>query len=145
MESKKPILGMIGITAGAMALLLALIHFWGGPFAPQPSLEQTVAETAVSIRDATIAALKGEPAPVPEPKPKGYDLDQILSLVTAVLGGAAVILAVLGIAFKEPRRVAGGAAALGAGAIAFQFAAFALGAIVFVILIVAVLGALGAG
>lgn len=145
MESEKSTFGFIGIGVGALALMLALVHFWAGPFSPQPSLEQTVAEKAVSIRDATVAALKGETAPAPESASSSYDLDEIASIATAVLGGLAVILAVIGIAMKEPARVAGGAAALGAGAIAFQFAAMALGIIVLVILISAVLGSLGFG
>lgn len=145
MEKEKSTFSFTGIGVGAIALMLALVHFWAGPFSPQPTLEQTVAEKAVSIRDATVAALKGESVPAPEPVASSYDLDEIASIATAVLGGLAVILAVVGIAMKEPIRVAGGAAALGAGAIAFQFAAMALGIIVLVILISAVLGSLGFG
>lgn len=143
MEEKKSTLSFIGIGLGAVALMLALVHFWAGPFTPQPSLEQTVAEKAVSIRDATVAALKGEAAPAPQKAHAGYDIDRLASIATAVLGGLAVILAVIGIALKEPMRVAGGAAALGVGAIAFQFAALALGVIAVVILVAVVLGGLG--
>ena len=145
MERQRSIFGFIGIAAGATALMLALVHFWAGPFSPQPSLEQTVAEKAVSIRDATVAALKGESLPKPQPISQSYDLDQLASIATAVLGGLAVIFAVLGVAFKEPVRVAGGAAVLGIGAIAFQFAAMALGVLVVVILVAVVLGELGFG
>ena len=145
MTSEKSTFGFIGIGVGSIALMLALVHFWAGPFSPQPSLEQTVAEKAVSIRDATIAALKGESVAVAEPTATSYDLDRISSIATAVLGGLAVILAVIGIALKEPVRVAGGAAALGVGAIAFQFAVLALGILVLVILISSVLGELGFG
>lgn len=145
MERKRSIFGFIGIGVGAIALMLALVHFWAGPFSPKPTLEVVVAEKAVSIRETTIALLKGEEIVVPKPEESGYDLDEIASVATAVLGGLAVILAVLGAAFKEPRRVAGGAAALGVGAIAFQFAAMALGVLVVVILIAAVLGSVGGG
>jgi len=145
MESEKSTISFFGIGVGALALMLALIHFWAGPFSPQPTLEQTIAEKAVSIRDATVAALKGETVEAQEPVGPKYDLDRILSIVTAALGGIAVVLAVIGIALKEPIRVAGGAAALGAGAIAFQFFAVALGLIALVILISAVLGSLGIG
>lgn len=143
MEEKKSTLSFIGIGLGAVALMLALVHFWAGPFTPQPSLEQTVAEKAVAIRDATVAALKGEAAPAPQQAPAGYDLDQLASIATAVLGGLAAILAVVGIALKEPMRVAGGAAALGVGALAFQFAVLALGVIALVVLVAVVLGGLG--
>ncbi len=145
MQSENSTFGFIGIGVGAVALMLALVHFWGGPFSPQPPLEQTVAEKAVSMRDATIAALKGESVPVKEKAATRYDLDRVARIATALLGGLAVILAVIGIALKEPVRVAGGAAALGVGAIAFQFAVLALGVLVLVILISAVLGELGFG
>ena len=143
MAAEKSTFGLIGIGVVAVALMLALVHFWAGPFSPQSTLEQIVAETAVSIRDATVAALKGKTVPEPEPITSGYDLDKVASVATATLGGLAVILAVIGIALREPVRPASGAAALGVGAIAFQFAAMALGIFVLVILGSAVLGSLG--
>lgn len=133
-----------GIGLGGAALLLALIHFYAGPFAPQPSIERTVAETAVAIRDATVAAMRGEEI-VESTSSRDYDLDRILQITAAVLGGCAVILGVIGFARGEPGRAAGGAAALGAGAIAFQFAMIAIGAIVLAILIAAVISQLGFG
>ena len=60
MDKQSSVFGFTGIGLGAIALLLAVVHFWAGPFSPQPTLEQTVAEKAVSIKNATIAALKGE-------------------------------------------------------------------------------------
>jgi hypothetical protein len=143
MESSNPTISFIGIGVGAIALLLALVHFWAGPFSPQPSLEQAVAEKAVSIKKATMAALKGEEAP--PPTTREIDTDEIISISTAVLGGLAIILGVIGFAKKESIRAAGGAAVLGGGAIAFQFAAIALGAIVFAILVAAVLSQLDIG
>jgi hypothetical protein len=145
MKDNKSPLSFLGIGVGAVALMLALVHFWAGPFAPKPSLEQVVAHKAVLIQDAARAALKGEVAQAPARSSSNYDLDWVVSLATAVLGGIAVILAVMGVALKEPVRVAGGAAILGVGAIAFQFAALALAVLVVVILISAVLGTLGVG
>lgn len=135
-------LGMIGIICGAVALLLALVHFYAGPFAPQPTLETSIAEKAVEIRDATVAALSGE-----EIEKKAFtsemNLDQAVQVFTAVLGGLAVILGVAGWARRESKRVAIGAAFLGAFAIAFQFLGVALGVIVFAIILGAVLSQLG--
>ena len=142
MEEQSANFSFTGIAIGAAALLLAVVHFWAGPFSPQPTLEQTVAEKAVSIKEATIAALKGEEPKAPV-KRSSMDTDQILSLATAVLGGLAIILGVFGYAKKEALRVAGGAAVLGGSAIAFQFAVLALGAIVLAILIAAVLSQIG--
>ena len=144
MDEKTPTLGFAGIGVGAIALMLALVHFWAGPFAEQPSMEEFVAEKAVSIRDATIAALKGEEIEAP-PAENSFDIDRVLDVLTSVLGGLAVILGVIGFARKEPLRPATGAAVLGGGAIAFQFAALALGMIVAVLLISAVLDSLGIG
>lgn len=136
--------GFTGIAFGAIALIVALVHFWAGPFSPQPTLEQTVAERAVSIRDSTIAALRGEEVSSAQ-EPTKVNLDRILELAVPILGGIAIILGVVGFALKEPLRVAGGAAFLGASGIAFQFAALALGAIVVAILVAAVISQLGFG
>ncbi len=139
-ELRSP-LGYWGIGIGATALLIVLVHFWVGPFSVQPSLEQTVAEKAVAIRDATVAALKGEQleeAAAPE-----MDLDKAISVGGAVAGGLAVILGVVSFARRESSRVAGGAAVLGAGAIAFQFAALAVAAIAVAIIVAAVVSKLG--
>ncbi|MCB1760410.1 MAG: hypothetical protein KDI68_11615 [Gammaproteobacteria bacterium] len=132
-----------GIGIGSIALLLAIVHFWAGPFTPQPTLEQTVAEKAVAIKKATIAALKGEEAP--KARARALDTDQLIDIGAAVLGAMAIILGVIGYARKEPLRVAGGAALLGGSAIAFQFAVIALGAIVLAILVFAVLSQIGIG
>ena len=137
-------MSMAGIMLGGAALLLALVHFWAGPFTPQPSIERTVAETAVAIRDATVAAMRGEEI-VDSSSERKFDLDKGLEILAAVLGGCAVILGVIGFAKGEPARAAGGAAALGAGAIAFKFAVVALGAIVLAIIIAAVISQLGFG
>ncbi len=134
--------GFIGIGFGAVALLLALLHFWAGPFSPRPSLEQTVAEKAASIKNITIAALRGKKASIPEPR-GSMDADKITNIVTALLGGIAIIFGVIGFANKEPIRVSSGAAILGGGAIAFQFAVLAIGIIIVVILVMYVLSQIG--
>ena len=142
-ERKRPILGFFGIGAGAIALMLAIVHFWAGPFSPQPTLEQSVAETAVAIRDATMAALRGEE--IATQQESGWDLDKLAMTSTGVLGGLAIILAVVGFAFGEPMRVGAGGVILGSAALAFQFAIVALGALIFCVLVAAVLGELGIG
>ena len=142
MKESRSTIGFIGIGIGAIALLVAIFHFWAGPFSPQPSLEKTVAEKAVAIKNATIAALKGEEFK-DEVAARKIDLDQGLRIGASVLGGLAIILGVVSFAKKEPLRVGGGAAVLGGAAVAFQFAIIALGAIVGAILIGAVLSQIG--
>jgi len=135
-------IGWIGIAVGAVALLMAIVHFWMGPISPQPSVEKTVAEKAVAIKNATIAALKGEDVEE-KAAPRSIDPDEALRTATSVLGGLALILGVVSFANKEPLRIGGGAAFLGGAAIAFQFAVIALGAIVLAILIGAVISQIG--
>lgn len=135
-------LGYIGIGIGAIALMLALVHFWAGPFSPQPSLEQTVAEKAVAIKNATISALKGDKVDSPK-KTIVWDTDRIITIVIPTLGGLAIIFGVLGFAKKESWRAAAGAAILGGFAVAFQFVTYAIGAIIVVILIAVVLSQIG--
>ncbi len=144
MDESKSIFSFIGIGIGSVALLLALLHFWAGPFSPQASLEQTVAEKAVAIKKATIAALKGQKNEIPAQVSK-MDTDKIINISTAMLGALAIILGILGYAKKEPFRVAGGAVILGGSAIAFQFLAMALGVIIVAILIAVVLSQIGFG
>ena len=140
---KKISFGTWGVVVGGLALMLALVHFWAGPFSPQPSLETLVSEKAASIRQATLDALKGEPKR--SSVTVRYDADKITQIVTAVLGGLALILAALSFSKHESRRAAGSAAALGLGAITFQFIAMYAMALLVVLLIVAVLSSLGGG
>jgi hypothetical protein len=142
MEESRSTVGFIGITVGAVALLMAIIHFWMGPISPQPSVEKTVAEKAVAIKNATIAALKGQKIKE-RAVSRTIDLDQGVRIATSVLGGLAVILGVVSFAKREPLRVGGGAAFLGGVAITFQFAVIALGAIVLAILIGSVISQTG--
>ena len=136
-------ISFVGMGLGAVALLLALVHFWAGPFSPQPTLEDVVASKAVAIRNATIAAMKGQTPPRTSTTSDPMSMDKFLNIGTTVLGGVAVILGVLGYARKEPLRVAGGAAFLGAGAIAIQFFVIALGIIVMALLVSVVLSQIG--
>jgi hypothetical protein len=142
MKNRKSTIGFFGIGIGAIALLMAIVHFWAGPVTPQPSLEKTVAERAVAIKNATIAALRGEKVEE-QAVTHRIDLDQGLRLATGVMGGLAVILGVVGFANRESLRVAGGAVFLGGAAIAFQFVIIALGVVLLAILIVAVLSQIG--
>ncbi|MEQ8428706.1 MAG: hypothetical protein RLT87_02885 [Gammaproteobacteria bacterium] len=143
MEKNKSLFSFIGIGLGSLALLMALFHFYAGPLSPQPAIEDTVAEKAVAIRDATIAALKGEEKKKETVAVSSVDLDKVMSITTAMFGGLAIILGVIGFVRHEPLRAATGAAVLGGSAIAFQFLAIALGLIALVILIAVTLSQLG--
>lgn len=125
--------GYLSAGLGAAALLLALVHFWAGPLAPQPTLEEAVAETAVGIREAAVRALRGEEPPPPE-RPE-WDIDKTVSVATAAAGGVAIIFALTGFIRHETKRPLIAGAALGIGAITFQFFAWLALALIFVALV----------
>lgn len=143
METKKATCGLIGISLGGLAMLLALVHFYAGPFSPTPTLEQAVGQKAAAIRKAAVAALKGESVET-APAPPRFDADRITQLAVAVMGGLAIILAVIGFARHEGRRAVIGAASLGLFAVSFQFLTIALGVLVFAILVAGTLASFGA-
>lgn len=141
-KNTKSKFGMIGIAIGSIALLLSLVHFWAGPFSPQPTVETIVSEKISSIRSATINALNGEET-TNTYFSKTWTTDTYADVATAVLGGLALILGVIGFANREPKRIAGGAAALGISAVAFQFLAMYAMALLVVLIICAVLSNIG--
>lgn len=139
MSAGNSAVGWAGMGLVALSLLLAQVHFYAGPFSPQPTLEEVVAEKAAAIRSATVAALRGEkPAVRDDIHP--YDLDRITELGVAVSGGLAIVLVFVGFARREAVRVAVGALCLGAAGVAFQFLTVALGVIALVVLIGPALG-----
>ena len=137
MTARNQYMAYSSVAFGAIAFLVAIIHFWAGPFEQQPALETVVAETAVEIRDATIRAIRGEEQPV-KPKPEA-GIDTMIDIGVAVLGGLAVVLG--GIAFirHENKRAVMVGAGLGASAIAFQFVVWMVAVIIVVMLVAAVL------
>ncbi|AHG19227.1 hypothetical protein Z042_06045 [Chania multitudinisentens RB-25] len=135
---RKDLFGWLGIAVGSIALLMAMLHFYAGPFSPQPTLESIVASKAVAIKESVLASLAGNSVAASVSQPR-YDLDRILEIMTAVLAAAAVILGVIGSACRVNRRIVSGALMLGTGTLAFQFAVFAFGVIAVIFLIAVVL------
>ncbi|MEL6267422.1 MAG: hypothetical protein AAFR52_17540 [Pseudomonadota bacterium] len=110
-------LAMAGFGLGAIGLMLVMVHFWAGPFAPQPALEDVIADTAVGIRAAAERAMSGAPAAV---EARAYDIDDILRIVGPVLAGTALIASLAAFATGAPWRLAAGGVVLGGTAILFQ-------------------------
>ncbi len=113
-----PTAGLIGFAIGAAAILLVLVHFWAGPFAPQPDVGVSIGELAGEIRDSAARALSGAEQPSAESAP--WDIDRILKLVAAILAGTAIVLGLFAFVRGETWRPAAGAIALGASAMVFQ-------------------------
>jgi len=143
-QLSKSKLGLFGILFGSIALMLALVSFWSGPFSPKPTLETTVVEKATSLRQKAIDVLKGKEVKKTYIQPS-WDIDKTIETAIPVISVFAILFGLFSFIKKESTRVAGGAAALGISAIVFQFVAMYAMALLVVLLIVAVLGALGGG
>lgn len=136
-HSAAPIFGWVGFCAAAIALLAALFVFWAGPFAPQQSAGVSLGELAAEIGKSTLRAAAG--LEQPEPVAPARDLDDILKIGVAMLGGFSIILSVVGLLRHEKTRPAIAGIAVGIGAILFQFFAWAFVAFLGVLVIMALL------
>ncbi len=130
-------MGWASFAFGAAGLLLVLMHFWVGPFAPQQRVAITVGEVAADIRLAAVRKLKG--LPPPPPAPAAWDSDRILKLVAAGLAGLALVAGAAGFVRREAWRPAAGGIVLGAGAVAFQFFTWAIVIIACAIILYAII------
>lgn len=136
-------IGIIGVFLGVISLGMALFHFWYGPLDTHPALEDAVAEKALSIKERVISKIKGDKTTQYAQPKKTYDKDEIFDFVTVGIAFIAIVFAVVSFVKREEKRACIAAALLGIGAITFKFLTIALGAIIFVILVAAVLGSLG--
>jgi len=132
----------VGMIIGAAALLLGLVHFTLGPFSSSPPPADFEPEQSFTLGGLTLGISVSEEA---TPAETTSNLDQIIGSVVMLLGGIAVILGVIGYARNDPFRVAGGAAFLGATAIALQLFIFALGVLIVAIVLAVIVSQLGIG
>lgn len=140
-QRSQPISGLLGFGAGAIALIIVLVQFSAGPFAPQPDIATSVGEIAAEIRQSATRALSGEAAPPPAAAP--WDIDRALSLTAAVLAGVAIILGLGALVRQETRAPAAGAIALGVGAAASQFVTWLVLVVLGVLLLVVIIQNIG--
>ncbi len=135
---KKSTFGIIAVILGFIAFAAVVGHFFAGPIDPPPPVEVSIAEKAVEIRDATVAALKGEEYEAePEVRPK--TLDDYLTLGFMGIAALAILMGVIGFIQHERLRPSIAGAALGGLAITFQFAVVLFMALLFALILGAVL------
>ena len=133
----RAVLGGIATGMGAAALLIVVVAFMAGPFAPQPDLAATIGDMAAGLREAAGQTLQGaEPAPTAA---RPWDIDRVLAAAAGVLGALAIDFGALGILRRESMRFASAGMALGIGAITFQVVAIWVAAIVAVIVVLVLL------
>ena len=139
MKERRPVkFSQIALAFGAVALLACIVQFWVSAAAPSPAMEDVVADKVVAIRDATIDRLAGRKTEA-APKEQRWKYEQLFVAVTSLLGGLAIVLAGVGFSRKEPRRTCVVAASLGLAAVIFPYVIGAIGAVVVIIAVGAVL------
>ncbi|MEM9127053.1 MAG: hypothetical protein AAGB28_14795 [Pseudomonadota bacterium] len=136
-DSASPYFGWTGFCLAAVALFSALFVFWAGPFAPQQSTGVSLGELAAELGKSTLRAAAG--LEQPEPVVPARDVDNVLRIGVAMLGGLAIVVSVIGILRHEKMRPAIAGVVIGVGAILFQFIAFAFFAALGVLVIMALL------
>jgi small-conductance mechanosensitive channel len=130
--------GMLAVVLGFLAFAAVVGHFFVGPVEPPPPVEVSIAEKAASIRDATVAALKGEQYEA-ERKIQPRTLDDYLTYSFIALAVVAILLSVIGFVKHERPRPSIAGAALGGLAITFQFATMVFFALLCAIVLAAVI------
>ncbi|PWK62202.1 hypothetical protein [Roseicyclus mahoneyensis] len=139
--AQTPIWGWLAILTGAVALVLAMLVIFAGPFAPQPSTGTVIGQIAGDMIAAARGSLDGSAQPAPVPR--GWDVDRVLATLTPILGVLALCLAVMAAIRREPWRLSSYGAALGGAAIVIQFVWWIALLICGVVLLVAIIENLG--
>jgi hypothetical protein len=142
-KTRKSPFGLTAVIPAGAALFGAVMHFWAGPFAEPPPIEETLAEAAVSIRDAVTAELSGEEPEESSAFSGDWDVDRIIQVSVAGIALLGVFLAVASFLRRDDIRHSGADVAPGGRAIAFQVFAIALGIIVAAIVIGFIIHSLG--
>lgn len=141
MTATRPLFGTLAMVLGALTLVVAVAHLFGGPFAPQVSAGQTVGEIAGEIRQSAWASLLGREGPSPESLP--WDIDRVLWLAAAIGGALSVVLAMVALVRHEPWRAAAAGATLGIAALTLQFLTWAVLVILGALILYAIISNMG--
>lgn len=119
--TNQSIFGILAVVLGFLAFAAVVGHFFAGPIDPPPPIEVSIADKAASIRDATVAALKGEEYEA-KSAVRVRTLDDYLTYSFLALAVIAILMSVIGFVRHESWRASLAGAALGGLAITFQFA-----------------------
>lgn len=116
--------GWLGFFTGAAALILTLVVFWAGPFAPQQTAGVSLGELAAEVAKSAARSVTGQAQPAPAAQP--WTIDDTLEVAVGVLAGLAIVLGVAAFVRHERRRAAMSGIALGGLAIGLQFLAWSI-------------------
>ncbi len=107
--------GISAMLIATLALFISVTHLTVGPFEKQKPIEQTIAETAVKIKEAAKRAVTGEPEPKAITQESRFNLDTITTISALACAAAAMLLAIIALVRREERSLAFIGFSLGAG------------------------------
>ena len=117
-------LAWLGFIVGSAALMLTLLVFWAGPFAPQQTAGVTLGELATDIAKAAARSVAGQAQPEPVSQP--WTIDDYLEIGVGLLAGLAIVTGVAALIRHENKRAAVSGIALGSLAIGIQLFAWSI-------------------
>lgn len=136
--ARSPTFGMLAFALGFLAFAGVVGHFFSGPIDPPAPLEVSIADKAAAIRDATVAALKGEEYEA-APRVRERTLDDYLTFAFLALAAGALLLSAIGFVRHEPWRPSVVGVAFAGLALSFQFAVVLFFALLFAVMLSAVI------
>ncbi len=116
--------GWAGFMIGGTALILTLVIFWAGPFAPQQAAGVTLGELAADVAKSAARSVAGLEQPEPVAVPR--TIDDYLEIAVGVLAGIAIIVGMAALIRHERPRVAFSGMALGILAVGIQLFAWSI-------------------
>ncbi|HKL55853.1 MAG: hypothetical protein ACX93P_12520 [Roseovarius sp.] len=120
-EMPKATLGWLGFVTGSLALMITIVIFWAGPFAPQQSAGVTLGELAAEMAKSAARSVAGQPQPAPPaPVAPMRNIDDYLAVGVGLLAGLAIVTGIASFIRHERRRVALSGVTLGGLAVGFQ-------------------------
>ncbi len=96
--------GISAMIAATLALFISVAHMSMGPFEKHPPVEQTIAETAVKIKEAAKRAVSGKPAPPVQTEESRFNLDVFTQLVALAIAGIAMLLGITALFRREKQQ-----------------------------------------
>lgn len=143
---KRPIKPIVGIIALIIAIIGLAASIFGSDIAeaiqPSPPIEEKIADLTIRVKDAVIAKLKDRNSVIAV-QDRAPDWHTTIPKLAMGLGMFGLIAAAISYTRGENRAFAVSAAGLGVVALAWQAMMISLGTIVVIIIIFAVLNALG--
>ena len=129
--------GYGALLLGAVALFIAILNIFGGPFSSSPSIGQQIGEIAADIRASALRKLSDEESP--PVTARGWTIDRALLVAAPLIGVIALLCAIVSTFAGDPRKLALYGAAFGASAIVMQFVWWLVMVIAVAMIIVAII------